>query len=163
MIRGKSIGDFWEVKVSDLRESAIEVPRKREAAGFVVLETAELLNEAAFKLWAQPRTELEGDILVGIRAAVPSGGCGQSFGVVAVNPSLGGEEKAVPAHLISNSLEFEGIKIRVVNLFPDPEEEPSQIGVYSTPEGVIVSITPDRRSPARFAFAPLGLCSRQAA
>ena len=35
----------------------------------------------------------------------------------------GGQEKAVPACLISNSLEFEGIKTRVVYLFPDAEEE----------------------------------------
>jgi hypothetical protein len=37
--------------------------------------------------------------------------------------SLGGQEKAVPAGLISNSLEFEGIKIRVVYLFPNAEKE----------------------------------------
>jgi len=57
------------------------------------------------------------------RPVGPEGGVGrQAFGVGAVNPGLGGKEKAVPPRLISNSLEFEGIKIRVVKGFPNAEE-----------------------------------------
>jgi hypothetical protein len=109
--------------VVELGKGAVEVPGQREAAVLVLLETLEFLDEVELKLRAEPRTELEGDILVGVRAALTSGAGGQSFGAGAIDPCLGGQEETVPARLISNSLEFEGIKIRVVNPLPDAQEE----------------------------------------
>ena len=109
--------------VIELGQGAVEVPSEGKAAVFVVLEPLEFLDEIELELRAEPRTELEGDVRVGIRAAVPSGAGNQAFGAGPVNPGFGGQEKAVPSCLISNSLEFEGIKNRVVYLFPDAEEE----------------------------------------
>jgi hypothetical protein len=100
--------------VVEFRERSIEVPREREAAALVVLEALELLDEVELELRAEPRTELEGDVIVCIRAAIPSGAGCQSFGAGPFDPRLGGQEEAVPACLIPYSLEFEGIKIRVV-------------------------------------------------
>ena len=51
-------------------ERAIEVPREGKAAVFVFLETLEFLDEIELELDRDPRGELEGDVLVGIRSAV---------------------------------------------------------------------------------------------
>jgi hypothetical protein len=45
------------------------------------------------------------------------------LGVHALDPLLRREEEAVPPGFVSNSLEFEGIKNRVVELLPHSEEE----------------------------------------
>src|SRR5439155_24970532 len=52
-----------------------------------------------------------------------SGAGHQPLGPRALRPRLGGQEETVPTRLISNSLEFEGIKIQVVNPLPDAEEQ----------------------------------------
>ena len=109
--------------VIELGQGAGEVPGKGKAAVFVVLKPLEFLDQIELELRAEPRTELESDVCVRIRAAITSGAGNHAFGAGPVNPGFGGQEKAVPACLISNSLEFEGIKTRVVYLFPDAEEE----------------------------------------
>ena len=58
--------------VVELGQGALEVPREREAAVFVVLEPLEFLDEVELEFDRDPRGELEGDVLVGIGAAVAS-------------------------------------------------------------------------------------------
>jgi hypothetical protein len=57
------------------------------------------------------------------RAAIATGAGDQALGPRALRPRFDGQEETVPASFISNSLEFEGIKTRVVNLLPDAKEE----------------------------------------
>ncbi len=111
--------------VVDFGERALEIPTELKAVVFVVLEALELLNEVKLELGAEPGTEFKGYVLVGVSAAVTSGARDQSFGSGQVDPFLCREEEAVPAGIISNSLEFEGIKTGVVDTFPDTEEQNS--------------------------------------
>jgi len=106
--------------VVDLGEGALEAPPELEAVVFVIFETLEFFDEVELEFRAEPGAELEGDVLVGVGAAVASGARDQSFGPGQVDPFFGGEEETVPSGLISNSLEFEGIKIRVMYLLPNP-------------------------------------------
>jgi hypothetical protein len=46
----------------------------------------------------------------------------QAFGPGEFNPLLGREVKTVASGLISNSLEFGGIKMGVVDALPDPKK-----------------------------------------
>ena len=109
--------------VIQLRERSVEIPCQRKTAVFLLLEALELVDQVELEFRAEPRTELEGDVGMGVGAAVTSGVGRQTYGTRAVNPCLGGKEKAVPPGFVSNSLEFEGIKIRVVKLFPDAEKQ----------------------------------------
>ena len=47
----------------------------------------------------------------------------ESFGSGQFDPLFGGKEEAVAARLISNSLEFEGIKIGIIDALPDAKEQ----------------------------------------
>ena len=109
--------------VIELGEGAVEIPGEGEAAVFVVLEALEFLDEVEFEFRAEPGAKFKSDILVGIRAAIAASAGGQSLGPSALDPSLGGQEETVATGLISNFLEFEGIKTRVMNPFPDAKEE----------------------------------------
>ncbi len=40
----------------------------------------------------------------------------------ALDPLLGGQDETVEARLLSNSIEFDGIKTGIVNLFPEAEK-----------------------------------------
>ncbi len=99
--------------VVDLGERALEVPPELETVALVVLETLKFLDEVEFELRAEPRSELESDVLVSVGAAVAPSARDQSFGPSQVDPLFGREEKTVPSCLISNSLEFDGIKTGV--------------------------------------------------
>ncbi len=107
--------------VIDLCEGALEIPTELEAVVFFVLEALEFLDQVELEFRAEPRAELEGDVLVGVGAAVAAGTRDETIGSGQVDPLLGREEETVPARLISNSLEFEGIKTGVVDAFPDAE------------------------------------------
>ena len=109
--------------VVDFGELALEIPTELKAVVFVVLEALELLDEVKFELGAELGTEFEGDVLVGVGAAITSGARDQSFGSGQVDPFLCREEETVPAGIISNSLEFEGIKTWVIDTFPNTEEQ----------------------------------------
>ena len=109
--------------VIDLCEGALEIPTELEAVVFFVLEALEFLDQVELEFRAEPRAELEGDVLVGVGAAVAAGTRDETIGSGQVDPLLGREEETVPARLISNSLEFEGIKTGVVDAFPDAEEQ----------------------------------------
>ena len=109
--------------VVELGEGAVEVPSEGEAAVFVVLEPLEFLDQVELEFRAKPRAELEGNVLVGVGATVAAGAGRQTFGAGVLDPRLGGQEETVPTGLVSNSLEFEGIKTGVVNLLLDVKEE----------------------------------------
>ena len=140
---GLRLGDGWRDErfldrvgvdaVVDLGEGALEVPIELEPVVFVILEALKFRDEVELELRAEPRAELEGDVLVGVGAAVAAGTRDETIGSGQVDPLLGREEETVPARLISNSLEFEGIKTGVVDAFPDAEE---QDGVLVLERGV---------------------------
>lgn len=108
--------------VVELGQGAVEVPCERESAVLVFLEALELLDEVELELNGDPGGELEGDVLVCIRTAVASGSRDNPCGPGLLDPLLRRERKAVQACLKSNPVEFDGIKIRVVEPFPDAEE-----------------------------------------
>ena len=62
--------------VVDLGEGALEVPIELEAVVFLVLEALEFLDEVEFEFRAEPRAELEGDVLVGVGATTVAPGLG---------------------------------------------------------------------------------------
>ncbi len=96
--------------VVDFGERALEIPTELKAVVFVVLEALELLDEVKFELGAELGTEFEGDVLVGVGAAITSGARDQSFGSGQVDPFLCREEETVPAGIISNSLDSRELK-----------------------------------------------------
>lgn len=108
--------------VIELREGAIEIPSERETPAFVDLQALKLLDQVELELDRYPGGELEGDIFVGVGAAVAAGLGDQADRTCAINPALGGQDKTVQARLFSNPLEFDGIKIGVVQLLPDAEK-----------------------------------------
>jgi hypothetical protein len=101
--------------VIDFCEGALEIPTELEAVVFFILEALEFLDEVELEFRAEPRAELKGDVLVGVGAAVAAGTRDETIGSGQVDPLLGREDETVPARLISNSLEFEGIKTGVVD------------------------------------------------
>ena len=62
----------------------------------------------------------DGDVLMGVGAAVAAGTGAESDGAGLLNPLLGGENEAVQSGLDSNSVEFDGIKTGVVRCSPCP-------------------------------------------
>ena len=111
--------------VVDLGKGALEVPIKLEAVVFLVLEALELLDEVEFEFRTEPRTEFKGDVLVGVGATVAASTRNQPFGSGEIDPLLRGKEKAVASGFVLNSLEFEGIKLGIVDVLPDPKKENS--------------------------------------
>ena len=103
-------------------EGAVEVPREGQAAVFVVFEALEFFDEVDFELRADPHAEFEGDILVCISAAVSAGARLESDRSGFLNPFLHTEFIAVETGLAFNCGEFAGIKIGVINGFPDAEK-----------------------------------------
>ena len=106
--------------VVDPGEVAADVPTERLA--LLLLEALEFLDEVEFELDRDPRGELEGDVEVRIGASVASGFGLDADGAGALDPLLGGENKTIEARLLSNPIEFDGIKTGVVDLLPDAEE-----------------------------------------
>lgn len=101
--------------VVDLGEGALEAPIELQAAVFILLKPLKFRDEIEFELRTKPRTKLERDVLMGVCATVSTGTGNQPFGPCQVDPLFGRKEEAVSTGLISNSLEFGGIKMRVVD------------------------------------------------
>src|SRR6266699_228327 len=85
-----------------LRQSAVEIPREREAAVLVFLQALEFPDQVDFELRADPHAELKGDVLVGVSAAVaPSGGF-QANSLRFLHPLLDAQLVAVEPGLTFN-------------------------------------------------------------
>ena len=97
-------------------------------------EFADRRSEVELELNGYPRCELESDVPVAKRAAVSTGVGNDADGPSFFDPLFGGQREAVQARLHFNPVEFHGIKIRVVETFPD-----AQIGTQR--------LKPRRRSP----------------
>ncbi len=108
--------------VVELGEGAVEIPGERKAAAFVLLEPLEFLDEVELELDGDPRGELEGDVLVGVGAAVAPALETMPMAPVRSIHCFGSEDEAVQPGLHSNPVEFDGIKTGVVELLPDAEE-----------------------------------------
>ena len=108
--------------VVELGEGAIEVPRQGEAAAFVFFETLEFLDEVNLELGANSHAKLEGKVAMGVGAAVASGAGAEADGSGFLHPFLHAEFVAVEPSLTSNYGEFAGIKLWVVDGFPDAKE-----------------------------------------
>ena len=72
--------------VVDLGQRALEIPFQRRGSRFFILEALKFLDQVQLELGAEPRTEFESDILVGIgAAATPSFGI-EADGVCGIDP-----------------------------------------------------------------------------
>jgi hypothetical protein len=109
--------------VIDLGQGALQVPSELEPVVLLVFEPLKFRDKVELELRAEPRAEFERDVFVGVGAAVAACTRDQPFGSGKFDPFFGRQEKAVPSRLISNSLEFEGIKIGVVDPLPDAKEQ----------------------------------------
>ena len=108
--------------VVEFGEGAVEVPREGEAAVLVHLEALELLDEVEFELDGDPGGEFEGDVLVGEGAAIAAGHGGEADGMRGFDPLPGSQDKAVETGPVSKPLEFEGVKIGVVQPLPNTQK-----------------------------------------
>jgi len=108
--------------IIQLRQRAVEVPRQREPAAFVLLEPLEFLDEIDLEFRADPHTELKRDVFVRKRAAISSGGRFEADGIGFFHPILDADLVTVQPGLTFNYGEFAIIKIRVVDGFPDPQK-----------------------------------------
>ena len=98
--------------IIQLRQRAVEIPRQRQAAAFVILEPLEFPDEVKPKLDGNPRREFKRDVLVCERAAVAPGTGNDAHRAGFLNPLLRVERETVQAGLNSNSVEFDGIKMQ---------------------------------------------------
>jgi hypothetical protein len=103
-------------------ECAVEIPGERKPAVFVVLEPLEFLDEVELEFDGHPGGKLEGDVLVAERATVTAGLGSDADCPGLLDPLLRREGETVQPGLHSNPVEFDGIKLRVVELLPDSEE-----------------------------------------
>ncbi len=102
--------------VVDLGQGALEIPAEFELVVFFVLEALEFLDKVELELRAKPRTELEGNVLVGVGSStITSSPRLKSNCTRGGDPLSGGQGKTVEASLFSKGLEFETFKIRVVD------------------------------------------------
>jgi hypothetical protein len=108
--------------VVELGQGAVEVPGQRQAAALVFLEALEFLDEVELELDRNPGSELEGDVLVGVGAAVAASARREAYRSGFFDPPLGREDEAVQPRLHPNPVEFDGIETGVVETFPDAEE-----------------------------------------
>lgn len=74
--------------VVELGERAIEIPSEGKALALVVFQTLKLLDQIELKLRAEPRTELEGDVTVGVCTAVTACTGDQSLPASCIDPFL---------------------------------------------------------------------------
>lgn len=100
----------------------MEAPIELQTAVFVLFKPLKFGDEIEFELGAEPRSKLERDVFVGVSAAVSAGTGNEPLGPCQVDPLFGRKEEAISTSLISNSLEFGGIKMRVVDALPDSKE-----------------------------------------
>ena len=111
--------------VVDLCKVTPDIPPQLLA--LLILEPLEFLDKVEFEVHRDPGSEFKRDILVSIGTAVPPGFCLDATGVRLSNPLSGGQNETVEACLSSNPIEFDGIKIRIIELFPDAEELSSKV------------------------------------
>ncbi len=106
--------------VVDFGEVAADIPAEGLALGF--LEALELFDEVGLELDRDPRGKLQGNVQVGIGAAVAPGLGLDADSAGALGPLLGGQDETVESRLLFNPIEFDGIKTGIVDLFPEAEE-----------------------------------------
>ncbi|MFA7567564.1 MAG: hypothetical protein WCY01_11095, partial [Alkalispirochaeta sp.] len=108
--------------VVDLGKGAVEIPGKGETAVFVFLKALEFFDEVDFELYRHPRGKLEGDIDVDVSTAVTPSFGSYTHGSRLLNPLFRSKREAIQTSLFLNPVEFHGIKLGVVKLFPDAKE-----------------------------------------
>ena len=109
--------------VIDLGQGALKIPPALEPVVLFILEALEFLDEVELELRAEPRTELECNVLVSVgSSAITSSPRLKSNCTRGVDPFSGCERKVVEAGLFSKGLEFETFKIRVVDFLPDANQ-----------------------------------------
>ena len=59
---------------------------------------------------------------MGVGSAIPTRPGDETDGTSGFDPALGCKDKAVEAGLFSNPIEFDGIEIRIIQLFPNAEK-----------------------------------------
>ena len=106
--------------VVDLREVAADIPAESLTLSF--FEPLKLLDEVQLELNRDPRGKFVSDIRVGVRAAVTTSFRLNTNGPRTLNPLLGRQCETVETSLLSNPVEFDGIKPLVIDLLPDTEE-----------------------------------------
>jgi hypothetical protein len=126
--------------VVDLGEGALEVPIELEAVVFLVLEALEFLDEVELELDRDPGGEFEGDVLVGVSAAVAPCLGDQADGTGALVPLFGSQREAVETGLHFNPVEFDGIKTGIVDLFPDSKKLDGIAIAEPIPDEVVGSV-----------------------
>ena len=109
--------------VVDLGQSALEIPAEFEPVVFFVFEALELLDEIKLEFRAEPGSEFEGDVLVGVGSSTVTPGARlKSNSSRGFDPLPGSQRKAVESGLLSKGLEFETFKIRIMDLLPNTNE-----------------------------------------
>jgi len=120
---GKDLHDVHDGEKPRFRclvAEAADVPAESLALGF--LEPLKLFDEVELELDRDPRGELQGDVQMGISAAVAPGLGLDAGGPRALDPLLRRECEAVETGLLSKPVEFDGIKTWVVDLLPKAEK-----------------------------------------
>ena len=98
--------------------------RPTELFLFFLFETLELFDEIQLEFGRDPACKLEGDVLMSIHAAVVSAtGNGQADGARLFDPLLRRDHKGIEPGFIFNRIEFDTVKIGIVQLLPKPEKD----------------------------------------
>jgi hypothetical protein len=106
--------------IVDFGKVSFDVPAERFALFF--FEPLKFLDQIELKFDGDPRGELKGDVLMSVCAAIAPGLGDYADGVGFLDPLLGGEDEAVESCLVFNPIEFDGIKIGIVQVLPNAEE-----------------------------------------
>lgn len=86
------------------------------------LQSLAFLDHTQREFSGNPGRELEGNVFVAIGSAVSARLGDQPDGLCLFNPLLWSQCEAVKARLFLKSVEFDGVKIRIVQMLPKPQE-----------------------------------------
>ena len=100
--------------VVEFGKGTIQIPGKRQATIFILLEALEFLDEVEFELDRDPGGKLKSDVLVCVGAAVTAGLGDQTAGNGGIYSLSWRQDKAVESRPVFKPLEFEGFKIDVM-------------------------------------------------
>jgi len=117
-VRLDSIGVYPVLRFS---QDTPDIPVK-PSLRFFLFETLELGNQVQLELGAKPASELKGDVFVRVGAAVPSLSGHQADTTRFFHPLAGRQGEAVQTSSIFNYLEFDVVKVWVVQSLPNAQE-----------------------------------------
>ncbi len=100
-------------------QNSLDIPFQSKLVTLAFFKPLIILDDVQLKLRGNPRGKLKGNILVGISTAtIPPSLRDQTDGTGGFDPLLRRQDKSIGTGCISKLVEFDPVKIGVIQLFP---------------------------------------------